>query len=199
MFLEKFKESFRNNFAAVVMAAVAVWGFTPGAMAQQANDAVVLGNVLDASQASVSGATVRLTHVATNGVTEVRTDDRGAYRTPPLRIGEYTVSVEASGFKKYNQRGIVLSIGDIRKVDAVLEVGQLSESVSVEAEAPLLQTVDSTVGTVINNKQIGDLPLNGRDYLQLAALSSGTIASSQGVGIGGQSGSQAAFLLDGAD
>ncbi len=142
---------------------------------------------------------VTLTHLATDSTTQVRTDERGQYRTPPLRIGEYAISVEAAGFKKFNQRGLVLSIGDVREVDAALQVGEVSDSVNVDASAPLLETADSTVGTVINNKQMEDLPLNGRDYLQLAALSSGTIASSQGVSVGGQAGTQAAFLLDGQD
>jgi len=172
------------------------------AIAQQANDAVLVGSVRDSSRASVSGAAITLTHVTTNGVTEVRTDERGQFRTPPLRIGEYTVRIEAPGFKVFNQRDVVLQIGDVRQLDAVLEIGQITESVNVEAAVPLLQTADSTVGTVINNKQIEDLPLNGRDYLQLAALSSGTIpatGTNGGISVGGQAGSQAAFLLDGQD
>jgi hypothetical protein len=167
--------------------------------AQQASDAVVVGRVVDASGAVIQSAVVTLIHLGTDAATEVRTDDHGQYRTPPLRIGTYTVAVEAAGFKRFQQRGLELSIGDVRQVDAVLELGQVSETVAVEAAAPLLQTADSTVGTVINNKQIEDLPLNGRDYLQLAALSSGTLASSQGVSVGGQAGTQAAFLLDGQD
>ena len=169
------------------------------AYAQQAGDAVVVGRVVDSTKATIQGAAVSLTHLGTGATIQVHTDERGQYRTPSLRIGEYAISVEAAGFKKFNQRGVVLSIGDVREVDAVLEVGEVSDSVNVEAAAPLLQTSDSTVGTVINNKQIEDLPLNGRDYLQLAALSSGTIASSQGVSVGGQAGTQAAFLLDGQD
>jgi len=151
------------------------------AAGQEVTEAVVVGSVLDSTQSAIHGAAVELKHLATGSVIQVKTDERGTYRTPPLRIGEYTISVEAEGFKRFNQSGVVLDIGDVRKVDATLEVGQVSESVSVEAEAPLLQTSDSTVGTVITNSQIEDLPLNGRDYLQLAALSSGTIASGQGV------------------
>jgi len=169
------------------------------AVAQQADDAIVVGTVFDPAYAAVSGATVQLTHLSTNAVTEIRTDDRGQYRTPSLRIGEYVLSVEAGGFKRFSQRGVELEIGDVRKVDVVLEIGQASQSVNVDAEAPLLQTSDSTVGDVINNRQIEDLPLNGRDYLQLANLSSGTIPASQGVSIGGQAGTQVAFLLDGQD
>jgi hypothetical protein len=182
----------------------------PSLLAQQTDNAVVVGTIFDPSKAAIAGATIRLTHLATNAVTEVRSDERGQYRTPPLRIGEYTLSVEAAGFKGFNQRGVVLEIGDARKLDAELQIGQASESVSVEASAPLLQTADATVGTVINNQQIENLPLNGRDYLQLAALSSGTIPSVAGVtngvtgtpvgvSIGGQVGTAAAFLLDGVD
>ncbi len=181
-------------FFAAAISAVALSAF-----GQQANDAVVVGSVFDTSQAAIKGASVTLTHVATNAVTEVRTDEHGQYRTSSLRIGEYTISVQADGFKQFNQRGVVLDIGDVRQIDAVLQIGQVSETVNVEAAAPLLQTADSTVGTVINNKQIEDLPLNGRDYLQLAALSSGTIAATEGVSIGGQAGTQASFLLDGQD
>src|SRR5580700_7829884 len=66
--------------------------------AQQADSAIVVGSVLDSSKAAVTGATVTLTHVATNSITEVRTNERGEYRTPPLRLGEYAIGVEAPGF-----------------------------------------------------------------------------------------------------
>src|SRR5580658_7536709 len=178
---------------------ISLVGLAASAVAQQVDDAIVVGTVFDSSHAAVTGAVVKLTHLATNAVTEVRTDARGEYRTQSLKIGEYAITVEADGFKQSNQRGVVLEIGDVRKLDVVLEVGQTSESVNVEAEAPLLQSSDSTVGDVINNRQIEELPLNGRDYLQLANLSSGTVAAAQGVEIGGQAGTQVAFLLDGQD
>jgi hypothetical protein len=189
---------FPNAARSLFLAALVLSSFS-SAVAQQAENAIVVGTVFDSSHATVSGATVKLTHISTNAVTEIRTDERGQYRTPSLRLGGYVLSVEASGFKRFTQRGVELEIGDVRKVDIVLEIGQTSESVNVNAEAPLLQTSDSTVGDVINNQQIEDLPLNGRDYLQLANLSSGTTPSSQGVSIGGQAGTQVAFLLDGQD
>src|SRR5207248_10555282 len=117
------------------------------------------------------------------------------YRTPPLRIGEYAIAIEAEGFKKFNERGVILNLGDIREVDAILEVGQGSDSVSVDATAPLLDTADTTVGTVVTNRQIAELPLNGRDYLQHAALSSGTIPSENdgvAISIGGHAVTDAA-------
>jgi hypothetical protein len=186
-----------SKFAAILIFSA----FTTSAFAQQASDAIVVGTVLDSSQSAVQSAIITLTHLATASAIQVQTDDRGQYRTPPLRIGEYTIGIEAPGFKRFNQTGVALDIGDVRQVDAVLQVGQVTETVDVEAAAPLLQTSDATVGTVIGNQQIENLPLNGRDYLQLAALSSGTIPSTSGVGvsIGGQVGTAAAFFLDGMD
>jgi len=143
--------------------------------AQQANTAVVVGTVLDSSEGAVPGATIALTHLDTNTTSTVVSDEKGQYRTGPLRIGEYTVTVELPGFKTFVQRGVVLNIGDVRKVDARLQLGDVAEQITVAAAVPLLSTVDSTVGTVITNRQIKDLPLNGRDYLQLASLSSGTL------------------------
>jgi len=184
----------------LLLALSAVLAIAASAWAQQSNTAVVVGTVLDDSQAPIPGATVTLTHLATNTAIEVLSDERGQYRTPPVRIGEYAVAVALAGFKTFEQRSIVLNIGDVRKVDAVLIVGQLAETVTVAAAPPALSTNDSSVGTVITNDQIAALPLNGRDYLQLASLSAGTgPRSSQGVVIGGQSSTAVAFLLDGQD
>jgi hypothetical protein len=176
--------------------------FSSIALAQGANNAVVVGSVTDPNHAGVPRATITLTHVATQAVTKVTADAEGRYRTPPLRIGEYVLTVLSPGFKELRRTGVTLSIGDIREINAELLVGQVSQSVSVSDQPPLLQTSDSSVGTVITNKQIVDLPLNGRDYLQLAALSAGTVPAATtggGISIGGQAGSQAAFLLDGLD
>ena len=196
----------RRLSAVVVLAASVLFLAAQARAAQEADSAIIAGTVTDSSKAGVTDATVTLTHVATNAITVAHTDERGEYRTPPLRLGEYQVSVEAAGFKRFEQSGVVLNIGDAREVDVVLEVGAVTQTVTVEAAAPLLQTSDSTVGTVITNKQIVDLPLNGRDYLQLASLSSGTTPSTSvsngvqvGIGIGGQVGTAAAFLLDGVD
>jgi len=172
------------------------------ALAQQADEAIIVGSVQDETGAAVAGAVVTARHAATGAETQAVTDGRGQYRTPPVRSGTYDITVEAPGFKRADQHNMVLNIGDVREVDVKLAIGQVNETVDVEAAAPLLQTADATVGTVIANRQIEDLPLNGRDYLQLAALSAGTIPTVNngvGISIGGQAGSQAAFLLDGAD
>jgi len=189
----------RKILAGLLLGAVFLLG-TSSTFGQEVDAAVVVGSVLDPSQAAVSNATVTFTHLDTNAATVVHTNERGEYRSPSLRIGEYEVSVEAAGFKRFSQHGVILNIGDVREVDATLELGEVSQSVTVESTAPILQTSDSTVGTVVTNHQITELPLNGRDYLQLAALSSGTTSGgSGGVTIGGEAGSQVAFLLDGQD
>ncbi|MGD0963583.1 MAG: carboxypeptidase regulatory-like domain-containing protein [Candidatus Acidiferrales bacterium] len=196
----------RSSFAVVVFSFVFL-ALSASSSGQQVDSAIIVGSVIDPSGGAVVGATVAVTHLSTNSVTDVRTDERGQYRTPPLRLGEYTISVDAPRFKNFTQRGVILSIGDVREIDVTLQVGQSAESVIVVAEAPLLQTGDSTVGTVITNQPIEELPLNGRDYLQLAALSAGTVPSLSGgagiagvgISIGGQVGLQVAFLLDGQD
>jgi hypothetical protein len=188
----------------IVLATVA---WTTHMSAQVATDAIVVGTVMDSSQGVIAGASVTLTHLATSATTKTITNSRGQYRTPPLRIGEYSLVIESEGFKQFIESGVILDIGSVRRVDAALEPGQIFESVDVQANPEgLLQSSDSTVGTVITNQQIVDLPLNGgtsgRDYLQLATLSSGTtpaLGSSGGISIGGQAGSQVAFLLDGLD
>lgn len=144
------------------------------AFGQKTNDAVVLGRVTDPGRAPISGAVIKFVQSATGENSEVKTNDNGEYRTPPLRIGEYQISIEAPGFKKFVQHGLNLGLGDIRQLNAQLSLGEVAEVVSVEASDAVLNNADSTVGTVIGNKQIVELPLNGRDYMQLAALSAGT-------------------------
>lgn len=177
---------------------------------QVAADAVVTGSVTDASGGVIEGALVTVTNHATGIVTTTTTNKSGQYRTAPLRIGEYSVNFASKGFKQSNESNIVLDIGSVREINAVLAIGDVVDTVQVQATTEqLLQPSDSSVGTVITNREISELPLNGgttgRDYLQLAILSPGTTpaissgTSSGGVDIGGLAGAQVAFLLDGVD
>jgi hypothetical protein len=168
--------------------------------AQQLDTALIVGTVSDATGAVIPGAQLTFAHLATGTEYSTQTNESGAYRSTPLRIGEYLVVVEAEGFKQYSGTGVSLSIGDIRQLDVQLQVGAVTEVIEVEATAPLLQTQDASQGTVIENRQIVDLPLNGRDYLQLAVIAAGTIPSrGQGVSIGGQRGQEVSFFVDGMD
>ncbi len=170
------------------------------AVGQQMDTALIVGTVSDQTLAVVPGANITFAHLATGTEYTSTTNETGNYRSPPLRIGEYIVVAEAEGFKQYAGSGINLSIGDVRELDIPLEVGAVTEVIEVQASAPLLQTSDASAGTVIANRQIVDLPLNGRDYLQLAVISSGTVRSrGQGISIGGQRGSEVNFTIDGMD
>ncbi len=171
--------------------------FAPG---QQLDTALIVGTVTDATGAVIPGVTLTFNHIATGTAYTSGTNAEGNYRSNPLRIGEYLVIAEAAGFRTYSGSGISLSIGDVRQLDIALEVGAVTEVIEVEASAPLLQTSEAAAGTVIENRQIVDLPLNGRDYLQLAVISSGTVMSrGQGVSIGGQRGTEVNFVIDGMD
>ncbi|HEY0264849.1 MAG TPA: carboxypeptidase-like regulatory domain-containing protein [Granulicella sp.] len=179
-----------------------LWGVS--LFGQQSTDAVILGSVMDSSHAIVPRANVTVTNLDTAATVHIQTDVHGEYRAPPLRIGRYSIAVEATGFKQFTENNLSLSIGDVRKIDAVLTLGQVTENVTVSASGTVLNTSDSTTGTVIANDEIAELPLSsslGRDYLQLATLSAGTAPAIAGVGIsiGGQQGYNVAFLLDGID
>ena len=169
------------------------------ALAQQ-DTALIVGTVKDATGAVIPGASMTFAHLVTGTEYRVTTNETGNFRSPPLRIGEYLIVAEAEGFKQYSGSGVNLSIGDVRELNIMLEVGAVTEVIEVEATAPLLQTSESSQGTVIENRQIVDLPLNGRDYLQLAVIASGTVPSrGQGVSVGGQRGQEVSFFIDGMD
>jgi hypothetical protein len=178
----------------------------PTSYAQQADTAVVVGSITDATGAVIPGVDVRFTHVATGSIYSAQTDAGGFYRTPPLRIGDFLMEAETAGFKRIQRTGVVLNAGDTRQVDLVLEVGEVTETIEVVAQAPLLQTQEGTAGTVMDNQQILELPLNGRDYLQLARISAGVtpparseVANRQGVSVGGSQATQVNFIIDGID
>ena len=170
------------------------------APAQQMDTALIVGTVTDVTGAVIPGVTVTFNHLATGTVYTSSTNSEGNFRSTPLRIGEYIVLAEQEGFSTYSGSGVTLGIGDTRQLDIALTVGSVTEIIEVEASAPLLQTTEASAGTVIENRQIIDLPLNGRDYLQLAVISAGTVRSrGQGISIGGQRGSEVNFTIDGMD
>ena len=184
----------------VVVALLAVAASTGSLYGQAADTALIVGTVSDSTGAVIPGTSLTFAHLATGTEYTTQSNETGNFRSPPLRIGEYIVVAESEGFKQYSGSGMSLSIGDTRQLDITLEIGAVTEVIEVEASAPLLQTSEAAAGTVIENRQIVDLPLNGRDYLQLAVISSGTVMSrGQGVSIGGQRGTEVNFVIDGMD
>src|SRR5437870_7832686 len=135
----------------------------------QVTTADVVGKVTDATGAVVPGAQVTVTNLGTNIARTVTADERGDYVVNLLAIGRYAVRVEVAGFKTFTVE-LTLVAGDRARVDAKMEIGQTSETVQITAELPALQTDSSTLGTAITGKLVQDLPLNGRNYVQLAQL-----------------------------
>ena len=175
----------------------------PGLFAQL-ETARITGTVTDESGAIIPGAQVTVVHLETNRRIAASTGQDGRYLSALLPVGSYRVEVESSGFKHAVRTGVTIEVQQTAVVDFRLEVGSVSERVEVAARAPLLNTVEGTQGQVIENKRIVDLPLNGRDYTQLALLSSGTAqplvgGRFGGFSAGGQRASQNNFVLDGVD
>ena len=152
----------------------------------QVDTATIVGTVHDISGAVIVGGTITVTATDTGIKTVARTDSTGNYVVTPLRIGNYSVAVEASGFKKETHSGIVLQVQDRLRVDFTMQVGSVNETVNVEEAVPVVQTESSALGDVVASQQITDMPLNGRDYTQLATLTTGVIKITEnGGGING--------------
>jgi carboxypeptidase family protein len=139
----------------------------------QVATAELTGSVLDTSGASVVNARVTATAAATNLAHDTVSDKSGVYVLTLLPPGDYTITVEAPGFHKLVQTGLALQVNQQAKLDFTLEVGQVNETVQVTGQAPLLQSESSSLGTVVNQQLVSDLPLNGRNFIQLATLSPG--------------------------
>ncbi len=134
----------------------------------------ISGEVKDPSGAVIGGARVTLINTATNATREAVTNESGLYSFPLVQPGIYNMRVEREGFKSATRTGIELQVQQSARVDFDLQVGQVSESVEVTAQGALLASENATVGTVIENKRILELPLNGRNFLQLVSLSPNT-------------------------
>ncbi|MEO8734921.1 MAG: TonB-dependent receptor [Edaphobacter sp.] len=130
----------------------------------------ITGEIKDVSGALLPGATVTVTSSATNAVRTATTDGAGLYNFPALSPGGYTVRVERAGFKA-SVREVTLQVQQTAQADFKLEIGGTDQTIEVTGTVPQINSTDATVGTVIGNKQIVELPLNGRDFLQLVALS----------------------------
>jgi hypothetical protein len=153
----------------LLLACLLVFAACPFARAQIGR-ALILGRVTDSSGSSVGSAHVQITHVETGTVYNTSTNTDGLYRMPDLRVGTYTVAVEAAGFKRATRTNLVLEVDDKPEIDFQLEVGALTETIAVNASAPLVDTDSATVGKVIESQRMNDLPVSGRSALSLVLL-----------------------------
>jgi hypothetical protein len=139
----------------------------------QVTRAEITGEVRDPQGANVSGAVITATEAHTNLSFATHASAAGTYTLASLRAGFYTVTVEAPGFKRVLQGGINLAAGDRVRLDFDLEIGSAAEQLTVTADAPLLRADTSTLGQVVSNRAIVDLPLNGRSFVTLVGLAPG--------------------------
>ena len=178
----------------------------------QVTTASISGTVSDEVGAVIPGVTVTARNVETGISRVVLTDDEGRYSALALSLGQFQVQAELAGFQTAIRSGITLSLGRHAVVDLTLRVGEITEQVEVTGEAPLVETTSSSISGLVDAQQIRDLPLNGRDFLQLVTLTPGALltrsasnnrSQPRGLGIrmsvGGARFNQNTFLMDGSD
>jgi hypothetical protein len=140
----------------------------------------IIGTVRDTTGAVLPGVKVTITHQSNGLERQLTTDSGGNYAAPSLPLGEYSIRSELMDFKTQIRRGIVLQVGRQEQVDLVMEVGDISESVTIEDSAPPLQMANAEVSEVIENQRIANLPLNGRQFVDLTLLSDNVFAAPRG-------------------
>jgi Carboxypeptidase regulatory-like domain len=139
----------------------------------QVERASIVGTLRDPSGSVVPGVTVRVVNEGTNTTTTLTTDAAGEYSASNLTPGNYTIEAEKSGFTRRVYRNFTVQVAQVARLDITLEVGAVEQTVEVTTQAPLLQTENASVGQVISERPIAELPLNGRNFAQLAVLAPG--------------------------
>jgi Carboxypeptidase regulatory-like domain len=175
----------------------------------QTNTAEISGVVRDAQGGVLPGAIVSAEHVESGIRTERHTNEGGRFLLPSLRVGSYVITVELGGFKRVIREGVTLSLGQTLSIDFALEIGSFSEAVKVTASTPLVQSASAEISDVIENREVVQLPLNGRNFMALAQLSDAVVIPPGGTrggalgqagqlpNVGGQRSGHNIYLVDG--
>jgi len=160
-----------------------------------AQDAAVTGTVHDQQQAVIPNASVTLTNLGTGVAQTTKTDLAGAYEFPFVKPGDYALKAEQKGFETFVQQRVSVGVAERVRVDATMRVGESSTMITVETEPAGVQTESSSLGEVVESQRISQMPLNGRFFLDLALLATGTtvpstnnrtfLAVPSGIGISG--------------
>src|ERR1019366_1548331 len=197
-----------QNFIGLIIAIVLLLVNAPQSGAQTVTGSIV-GTVKDSQGAVIANASVTAKSEETGAERTTTTDGSGGYNIVSIPAGAYEVTATAQGFQKEIQKGLTLTVGSTQRVDFSLKVGSVSQQVEVTGEAPQVNTTNATIAGLVDDNSIRELPLNGRDWLQLALMQggvvylqpSGTSAAGSGVGVkmfisGGRS-TQNVFRVDG--
>jgi hypothetical protein len=151
-----------------------------GSMAAQTPAASLVGRIADTSGAAIAGASIRIRDVDTNELRTARSGEEGGYAVSSLAPGTYEVMVEKQGFKLTRETSLQLAVDQTARLDIVLQIGAVTESVEVQASVPLRNTETSSRGDVVAPKEIKEMPLNGRDFNDLAFMVPGVQTAEEG-------------------
>jgi carboxypeptidase family protein/TonB-dependent receptor-like protein len=167
----------------------------------QTNQGRIQGAVFDQTGGAIAGATVTVTDVARGAARTLTTDSAGEYSAPNLLPSTYTVRAEARGFKAVEHTNVLVQVGEDIRVDLTVQPGEQTQTVTVTAEVPTVETTNATLGGAISNETINDLPLNGRDFTRLIQLRPGVVSYPGGGdhadSTNGQTANMGVYLLDG--
>jgi hypothetical protein len=194
----------------IVAAALSAIALATSPVLAQAPVGTISGVVTDTSGAVLSGASVTATSLSTGAARVTTANDQGFFTIPSLKPGEYMLTVATKGFADFVVPHVVVEVGQTARVDVAMKIGAVSENVEVQAGSVTVDTSQTTVGGVVNLKQINELPLNGRNYLELAQLQPGveiqegrafdpTKSRYTGVSVGSRNGREARITIDGVD
>jgi hypothetical protein len=190
--------------------AVGAWCVVaPAWLSAQANSGEIDGVVTDAQGGVLPGASISAIHRESGYRLERLTDVSGRFFLAPLPVGRYDISITLSGFRSLTQRGVIVLVGQRIHLPLTLQIGQISDSITVTAEAPMLNAASAEVSDIIDNHHVERLPLNGRQFLQLAQLGEGVVVPPGGTrgaalqqggslpAVDGQRSGHNIYLLDG--
>lgn len=161
----------------------------------QSNNQTITGTVTDASGAVLPGVSITVVNEGTGLTRTAVTNESGNYSVPQIPIGNYRVEAELPGFRKEVRRGLTLQVDQRARIDLQLQVGQVTEVIEVTGQAPLIQTEDASIGSVIDHQKVIELPLNGRNFESLVQLVPGSVTANQGSHLAGRGG----FVIAGQD
>src|SRR6201996_4044343 len=163
----------RKNLLFAVRTCIALLALVSAAFGQATG--TISGVITDATGGAITGAKVTVTAPATGTKREAVTDDAGHYVVPLLGVATYTIRAEVTGFKSEESRDVVLQTNEQRELDFTMTPATVQESIEVSAAPVAVETSNATLGQVITSQQVAELPLNGRDFVQLATLTPGTV------------------------